>query len=526
MYCFQKLGACFCFLCEKLYLSILKKQIGMKILTAEQIREIDSKTIAYENISSLELMKRASKAFFDWFTARFTDKNLSISIFSGTGNNGGDGLVVARMLHKSGYKIKVFIVEYSQHYSEDCAHNIRRAKVENISVKKITSTGDIPSLSDCEIIIDAIFGTGLNREITGITREVIEKINGSGKKIISMDVPSGLSMEGKTHFAVQATETVTMQIPKLALYLPDNKNYTGEVHLVDIGLSKTAIDDAETSFYFVTKQEIKELLKPLEKFAHKGTQGHSLLIGGSIGKMGSVCLASRAALKTGCGLVTAFVPRCGTSVLQAAFPEAMVIEDQNNTHITEIDFDIHPDAVGVGVGLSELPETQHAFYRFLQQNTAPLVIDADGLNILSKNKEWLGILSSKTILTPHPKELSRLIGEWSEDYDKIYKVRAFAKECNLIIVLKGANSLIIDSENVYVNSTGTPALATAGSGDVLTGIITSLLAQGYEPLSAAKAGVFIHGLTANLSATKIHARSFLASDIIENIGNAYFEIEK
>ena len=498
----------------------------MKILTAEQIREIDAKTIALEGISSLELMKRASKAFFDWFTARYTDKSQSISIVAGTGNNGGDGLVVARMLHKSGYRVKVFMVEYSQRYSEDCAHNLRRAKVENISVQKIISSNDIPDLSDYNIIIDAMFGTGLNREVTGISREMIEKINESGKKVISIDVPSGLSMDGKTHFAVQAMETVTMQIPKLALFLPDNESFTGNVHLVDIGLSKSAIADAETSFYFVTKQEIKEQLKPLKKFAHKGTQGHSLIIGGSIGKIGSVCLASKAALKTGCGLVTALVPRCGTSVLQPNFPEAMVIEDRNDTHITEIDFDIHPNAIGVGVGLGELPETQEAFYHFLQQTNSSLVIDADGLNILAKNKEWLDILPPKTILTPHPKELSRLIGEWSEDYDKINKVRLFAKKHDLIVVVKGANSLIVDSENVYVNSTGTPALATAGSGDVLTGIITSLLAQGYEPLQAAKIGVFVHGLTANITATKIYARSFTASDIIENIGNSYFEIEK
>lgn len=498
----------------------------MKILTAEQIREIDAKTIEYENISSLELMKRASKAFFDWFTAKFSNKNLLISIFSGTGNNGGDGLVVARMLHKSGYKVKVFIVEYSVNYSEDCAHNIRRAKVENISVQRISSGANIPDFTGFEVIIDAIFGTGLNREVTGISREVIDKINESGKKIISIDVPSGLSMSNKTNFAVQATETVSMQIPKLALFLPDNESFTGNVHLVNIGLSEKAIADAETSFYFVTKQEIKNSLKPLKKFAHKGTQGHSLIIGGSIGKIGSVCLASKAALKTGCGLVTAFVPKCGTMALQSNLPEAMVIEDRNDTHITEIDFDIHPNAIGVGVGLSELPETQDTFYRFLQQNKAPLVIDADGLNILSKNKEWLDILPSKTILTPHPKELSRLIGKWNEDYDKLDKVRLFASKYNLIIVVKGANSLIIDSENVYVNSTGAPALATAGSGDVLTGIITSLLAQDYEPLKAAKIGVFLHGLTADISANRIHARSFTASDIIENIGNAYFEIEK
>lgn len=498
----------------------------MKILTSEQIREIDSKTIAYENISSLELMKRASKACFDWFTSRFTDKNLSISVFSGTGNNGGDGLVVARMLHKSGYNVRVFVVENSRNYSDDCSHNIRRARAENIYTQKITSREEIPDLSDYDIIIDAIFGTGINREISGLPRQVIEQINQSGKTIISMDVPSGLSMSEKTPFAVQATETVTMQIPKLALYLPDNEHFTGNVHIVDIGLSEKAITEAKTNCYFIRKAEIKSLLKPLSKFTHKGILGHSLIIGGSLGKMGSVCLASKAAMKTGCGLVTALVPKCGTTVLQSVFPEAMVIEDISETHITEIDFDLNPNAIGIGIGMSDLPETQDAFHRFLEKNKKPMVIDADGLNILSKNKEWLDILPPKTILTPHPKELSRLIGDWSEDYDKIKKTSEFAQKHNLIVVVKGAYSLIVDPENVHVNSSGTSALATAGSGDVLTGIIASLLAQGYEPLDATKIGVFIHGLTANLSAAKIHPRSFTASDIIENLGNAYAEIEK
>lgn len=498
----------------------------MKILTASQIKEVDAKTISYNQISSLQLMKQAANAFFEWFTAHYPDKNSSVSVFSGVGNNGGDGLVVARLLHKSGYRVKVFIVEYSQNYSDDCAHNYWRAKAENVPIKKINSLEDVPQHIDTNIIIDAIFGTGLNREITGISRQVIGKINNFTGVIISIDIPSGLSMDKPTSFAVEATETVTLQIPKLTLYLPDNEIFAGNIHLVNIGLSEKAIDEAETSVYYVTKDEIKKLLKPLKKFTHKGTQGHSLIIGGSIGKMGSVCLASKGALKSGCGLVTAFVPKCGTTVIQSNFPEAMVIEDYNDTHITEMDYDIQPNAIGVGVGLSSLPETQDAFHRFLQQNKLPLVIDADGLNILSKNKNWLELLPPKTILTPHPKELSRLIGTWSEDYDKISKVRAFAKKYNLIIVVKGANSLVVDADNIYVNSSGTPALATAGSGDVLTGIITGLLAQGYEPLQAAKIGVFLHGLTADITRNTIHPRSFIASDIIENIGNAYFEIEK
>ncbi|MDD3789459.1 MAG: NAD(P)H-hydrate dehydratase, partial [Petrimonas sp.] len=272
--------------------------------------------------------------------------------------------------------------------------------------------------------------------------------------------------------------------------------------------------------------DIQPVIPPLSKFAHKGTQGHALIVGGSLGKTGSVCLSAKAALKSGCGLVTAFLPKCGMAVIQSGFPEAMAIEDENENYITDIVFDISPDAVGIGIGLSQMPETQDALHRFLQKNKLPLVVDADALNILAQHPEWLELLPSKTILTPHPKELSRLIDAWREDYDKIDKLMAFAREHNVIIVLKGAYSLIVDSDNLFVNSSGTPALATAGSGDVLTGIITGLLAQKYAPLDAAKAGVYLHGLTANLTQKHIHPRSFTASDIIENIGNAYFELEK
>lgn len=498
----------------------------MKILTAQQIREVDAKTISYNQISSLQLMKQASKAFFDWFTSKYSDKSLSIAVFSGIGNNGGDGLVVARMLHKSGYKVKIFLVEYSQSYSEDCAHNLRRAKAENISIHKIVIAEDIPQQIDNDIVIDAIFGTGLNREIEGIGKSVIEKINSCNHKVVSIDIPSGVSLDKPTTFAIQADETVTLQIPKLALYLPDNHQYVGNLHIVDIGLSNKAIEESESDCFLLTQSDIKPILKPLSKYAHKGVFGHALIVGGSIGKIGSVCLASKAALRSGCGLITAYVPRCGVFPLQSNLPEAMVIADSGENFLSDINFDIAVDAVGIGVGMGKMPETQETFHRFLSQNDKPLVIDADGLNILSENKDWFKLLPSKTILTPHPKELSRLIGEWSEDYDKINKVIAFAKKYDVIVVVKGTNSLIVDSENVFVNSTGTPALATAGSGDVLTGIITSLLAQGYEPLQAAKLGVFLHGLTGNITANKTHTRSFIASDIIKNIGKAYFEIEK
>jgi yjeF C-terminal region, hydroxyethylthiazole kinase-related/yjeF N-terminal region len=496
----------------------------MKILTSEQIRKIDAETISREGIPSLELMKRAATAFYGWFAERYTDKNLSTLIFSGVGNNGGDGLVVARLLHKSGYNVKACVVEYSDTHTEDCAHNIRRVKAENISYKKIVSEEDIPDIQQYDVVIDAIFGTGLSREVDGVAEEVIRKINESGKPIISIDVPSGMFLDRKTPFAVHATETVTFKIPKLALFLPENQSFTGNVSIVDIELDKKAIAEAESNIYYTEKKEIGALLKPLSKFSHKGSEGHALIVGGSLGKVGSVCLASKAALKTGCGLVTAFLPKCGMPIIQSHFPEAMAIEDKNWEYISSISYDLHPDAVGIGVGIGQHEETQSALYDFLQKNNTPLVVDADALNILSQHRDWLSFLPAKTILTPHPKELQRLIGEWSDDYDKIKKTEQLAQKYDLVIIIKGACSLIIDAESIYVNSTGTPALATAGSGDVLTGMITSLLAQGYTPMNAARVGVYLHGLTADVTRDTLHPRSFVASDVIENIGNAYFKM--
>lgn len=498
----------------------------MKILSSQQIRKIDTETIKREAISSLELMKRASTAFYNWFIEKYSNKHTSVLIFSGVGNNGGDGLVIARLLHKSGYNVKVCVIECNNHYSEDCTHNIRRAKAENISFSKITNENQIPDIRKYDVVIDGIFGTGLSREISGIAETVINHINLSRTTVISIDVPSGLFLEKKTTFAIKATETVTFQIPKLALFLPENQSYTGNVTIVDIGLNEQAIAETESDIYFTEKHEIRNLLKPLSKFAHKGTEGHALIVGGSLGKSGSVCLSSRAALKTGCGLVTAYLPKCGVPIIQMNFPEAMAIEDSGEKYIASIKFDIKPDAIGIGIGMGQNEETQSALHDFLLNNHTPLVIDADGLNIIAKNPEWLTLLQPKTIVTPHPGELSRLIGGWDDDYDKIQKTRLFARKYDAVVVVKGAYSLIIDYENIYLNSTGTPALATAGSGDVLTGMITSLLAQGYKPIDAARVGVYIHGMTSDLTGQYIYPKSFIASDIIENIGSAYINLEK
>ncbi len=278
-------------------------------------------------------------------------------------------------------------------------------------------------------------------------------------------------------------------------------------------------------FISITHQEILGRYIPIQANTHKGIQGHVLIIGGSYGKIGSVCLASKAALKAGCGLVTAFVPQCGYSILQTAIPEVMVMTDVDDKYISDILFSIKPNAIGIGPGLGQEIRTQIALTNFLKQNSTPLVIDADALNILSINTPLLKELPPKAILTPHLKELERLIGKWNSESEKIEKTIAFSKAYQFIIVVKGAPTLVIDQNSIYENTTGNAALATAGSGDVLTGIITSLLAQSYKPLDAALLGVYLHGLTADLALPITGYQSFIASDIISNIGSAYLNLE-
>lgn len=277
---------------------------------------------------------------------------------------------------------------------------------------------------------------------------------------------------------------------------------------------------------YIDQKEILKRYKPLDEHTHKGTQGHALIIGGSYGKIGAVSLSSKACLKTGCGLVTVFIPKCGYTILQTAIPEVMVLTDVDEEIISNITFEIEPQAIGIGPGLGEAVETQNALYQFLKTNKAPVVIDADALNILSKNKEWFSLVPPKTILTPHPKELERLIGKWDSEEEKRSKAISFSKQHQLIIIMKGAPTQIIDGETIYENSTGNAALATAGTGDVLTGMITSLLAQSYEPVSAAILGVYLHGITADIALPKTGYQSFIASDVIVNIGNAFLSLEK
>ncbi|TPN88986.1 NAD(P)H-hydrate dehydratase [Aquimarina algicola] len=502
----------------------------MKIFSAKQMQKADHATMQNQQLTSLELMERAATQVFNIIHNKLNGAAVPIHIFCGIGNNGGDGLVVSRLLITHGYHVKTYIVNFSENRSKNFLANYDRLKeTTNEWPIQLKSEEDFPEIEPQSIVIDAIFGIGLNRPLVPWVAQSIKRLNTLRCFTLSIDIPSGLytnKVPEDAEAVIFADITVTFQLPKLIFFLPQTGNYTRDVQVIDIGLDRNFIVNESGVGELIGPYEAVSLYKNRAKFSHKGTYGHCLLIGGSYGKIGSVVLATKAALRTGAGLASTYVPECGYSILQTALPEAMVITDDNEDLIEEITFDYEPTAIGIGMGIGTHEKTIKAFESFLNTNTHPLVIDADGLNILAKNPKLLKKLAPETILTPHPKELERLIREWDDDFEKIEKVKSFSKENNCIVIIKGANSMVIYNDQLFVNNNGNPGMATAGSGDVLSGIITGLLSQGYTPLHAAIFGVYLHGSAGDLVAQKNGFEALIASDIIDHIGNAFLELFK
>ncbi|WP_426430623.1 NAD(P)H-hydrate dehydratase [Winogradskyella sp. HB-48] len=504
----------------------------MKIFSKEQIYEGDRLTAERQNISSTDLMERAGTQIFNWIHMRMQGAQVPVHVFCGIGNNGGDGLVLARHLIIHGYNVVTYIVNCSDKRSKDFLINYDRIKSTTKDWPKMLScSGDFSDIviDERDIIVDAVFGIGLNRQPNKWVQELFLKWRASKAFTLSVDIPSGLYTDKAIEdedAVVHANYTLSFQSPKLIFFLPGTSKFTVQWEVLDIGIDRDYLMQAEAKAELISKFEVLPLYKPREKFSHKGNFGHALIVGGSYGKIGAVNLASRAVLSSGAGLVTAFIPKCGYHSLQASFPEAMVITDKEEGCITDISYDIEPNVISIGVGMGTADKTIKALELFLKSNKAPLVIDADGLNILSKKKELLELLPEQTVLTPHPKELERLIGEWSDDFDKLKKVKAFSKKYKVIVVIKGANTISVFGDKLYINTTGNPGMATAGTGDVLTGIITGLIAQGYEPLAATIFGVYLHGKSADISLEDYGYQSLIASHIIETLGEAYIDLFK
>lgn len=503
----------------------------MKIFSKQQIYEGDKLTAKKQNIASTDLMERAGIQIFNWIHKRMQGAQVPIYVFCGIGNNGGDGLVVARHLITHGYNVKTYILNHSKTRSKDFLINYERIKNTAKQWPVLMENAEaLPQINKADIIIDAVFGIGLNRKVDDWVKSVFMHFKQSGAFTLSIDIPSGLYTDKIPEdelAVVKSNYTLSFQTPKLVFFLPETAKYTMQWELLNIGIDPEYVYATETEAELIGKYEVLPMYKPRENFSHKGTFGHSLIIGGSYGMIGAVVLASKSALSSGAGKVTAYTPKCGYTILQTALPEALVVTDVDETKVTSIPVvDKQINAIGIGVGLGKHKATLTAFKVFLEQNKMPLVVDADALNLLAENPELLQLLPKGTILTPHPAELKRLIGEWKDDFDKLAKTKAFSKTYSVIIIIKGANTITVFNNKLYVNSTGNPGLATAGTGDVLTGILTGLLSQGYAPLSAAIFGVYLHGKSADIIVENLGYQAMLASHVVDGIATAYLDLFK
>jgi len=500
----------------------------MKILKADQIRSWDQYTIEHEPIASIDLMERAATRCFEWL-----DDNgwfvHSFAVFCGKGNNGGDGLAIARMLANRGCKVSVYILEFGHKGTEDFQTNLAKLHLyPSVDIHFIQDENNFHPLAKETIVIDALFGSGLTRPPDGITPGLIDHINNSGCSIIAIDVPSGMSVDqsSKGNKIITANYTLSFQCYKLAFLVAENAAFIGEVVILDIGLLPEFLASLDTNLELVDKSIIRSIYKPRNRFAHKGNFGHAMILAGSYGKIGAAVLSAKACLRSGVGLLTCFIPKCGYEILQTSVSEAMVMTDANSSIITQIDDDVLKyDSIGIGPGLGTASETRAAVKELLSIYKKPMVIDADALNGLSMEKK-LSPLPLGSILTPHPKEFERLFGECKNDFERIERALENAKLLNCSIVLKGHHSFIATPPGKgYFNNTGNAGMATAGSGDVLTGMITGLLAQDYSSEDASILAVYLHGSAGDIAAKEFSKEAIIAGDIVENIGNVFKQLE-
>lgn len=501
----------------------------MKIFSTKQIYEAAAATIAKEGIPSYNLMERAGGYIYQWMHQRLQGQPVPIKVFCGIGNNAGNGLVVARLLLKNGYNVDTYIVNCSDKRSPDFLKAYDALKSE---VKKwpeiIKSAEDFPVISPQDIVVDAIFGIGLNRCPEAWIQQLFVKINESKAYTLSIDIPSGMYGDrglDENDIVIQATFVLSFMSPKLAFFLPDTGKYINMWDSIDIGLEPEFLNTIETDVSLISKPEIQQMYKGRSQFTHKGMFGHSLIIGGSFGKIGAVQLAAKAALRSGSGLVTAYVPQIGVPILQTAIPEVMVETDNFNGKVfEEIDFQTEANAIAIGPGMGTDEKTVNAMDSFLKSQKAPIVIDADAINIIAKRPSLMEQVPNLSIFTPHPGELERLIGKWKDDFDKLEKAAKFAKNHNVIIVLKGAHTITMYDMKLYINTTGNPGLSTAGTGDVLTGVITGHLAQGYHPVEASIMSVYLHGLAADIAVNQYGIEGLIAGDVTEFLGRAVMDL--
>ena len=503
----------------------------MKIFPTQRIKELDAYTIEHEPIASIDLMERAAKALARVIVEGW-GPDTPFTVFAGPGNNGGDALAVSRLLAEKGYHLSVYLFNTKGQLSPDCEINkVRIEEVSNIDFHEVTSQFVSPELTEEHIVIDGLFGSGLNKPLNGGFAAVVKYINASSAKVVAIDLPSGLMGEENTFNVrtniIRANWTLSLQLPKLAFLFAENVEFVGEWQLLNIGLSQAAIEEMDTDYSLLEREDVDYLLEPGSRFAHKGDFGHALLIAGSQGMAGASVLAAQACLRSGVGLLTVHVPLCNNVIVQTAVPEAMTELDPCDVCFgcpTDTD-DYQAVAVGPGLGKSEL--TEAALLELIGACQVPMVVDADALNILAGHPNYIGRLPKGSILTPHPKELERLVGKCQDSYERLTKARELARTTGVYLILKGAFSAIITPlGECYFNTTGNPGMATGGCGDVLTGVVLALLAQGYKSEEAACLATYVHGLAGDIARKKKGMTGMKAGDLISSLPLAWKILEE
>ena len=506
----------------------------MKILNSHQLKELDELTIQEEGITSLDLMERAAKKATEFICSEYPEKNRQIVIFSGPGNNGGDGLAMARRLNACGYtQVEAFLFNTSNSLSADCKANAERLETDcpDVAFTEVKQQFEAPKLNSQTLIVDAIFGTGLTRPLSGGFAALVQFINSMGAEVVSIDMPSGLMCEDNTCNSplsiVRAVHTLTFQLPKLAQLLADNQQFVGQLHLLDIGLSQQKIASTEAACFIQSEKEVASLLQDRPAFGHKGTFGHAFLIAGRYGMAGAAQLAAKACFRSGAGKVTVHTPLANNDILQMTVPEAIMSHDTDE-HIYSVRVATDGcDALAIGPGIGTNKRTALALIEQVSHASTPLLLDADAINILADHKGWISQVPPFTIFTPHPGEMQRLGICNKDSYSILMEAVSMAQRHKFFIVLKGHLTAICRPDgHVVLNPTGNSGMATAGSGDVLTGVITGLLAQGYSQEAACRIGVYLHGLAGDLAAGEMGEHAMMASDIIQALPKAWMQLKQ
>jgi len=497
----------------------------MKLFSAVQIREWDAYTIREQGISSIDLMERAALACTQCISGLLAQP-AEICVFAGMGNNGGDGLAIARMLRQRGYKVQVYILANKDNGSEDFEINLKRLSETDIPVTHIRNTDGFPPLSPSSHIIDALFGTGLSSPLSGMAADLVDHINESNSIVYSIDLPSGMFADRPTvnHVVIKSAHTLSFQILKRSFIFADGSEYAGKIHVLDIGLSKTFEENEPCDFILTDAGFARNRVRERTAFSHKGSFGHAAIIAGSYGMMGAALLAVQSCLRSGSGKLTCYVPEKGYAIMQSTHPEAMC-KVSGDEHIGRLDGLSAFDAVGAGPGLGRFPGDDGLLGQLVMQKPSRLIIDADALNILASFPQYWDQLPSYCILTPHPGEFDRISGVKANDWERLNKAISLSALNKWFILLKGKYSrLVCPDGKVYFNPTGNPGMAKGGSGDVLTGLLTGLAAQGYPAADCMIIGAYLHGLAGDIAASRFSEEGMTAADLANAIPEAWKQL--